>query len=40
MIIKNKWELLVEKKMKKEFSRENVVNKYIEAINKTMEDKK
>jgi len=27
-------------KMIKEFSRENVVNKYIEAINKTMEDKK
>jgi len=27
-------------KMVKEFRRENVVNKYIEAINKTMEDKK
>jgi galacturonosyltransferase len=27
-------------KMVKEFSRENVVNKYIEAINKTLEDKK
>jgi hypothetical protein len=26
--------------MVKEFSRENVVNKYIEAINKTLEDKK